>query len=449
MWVFRDLACLAKERLQAAHDARINISPGTMPPDHPDRAMMEQVPRIVTLPVRLLTLVATVVMALVVTFKQRLTTGYDQNFLIFRAAADHLRAGQDLYAAYPALHADLFKYSPTFALFFAPWAVLPVPVAHLIWTLCSGLALWASLSALYPDHRHGVAWCAVAGGLVLDMQRAQTNALVAALMIGAFALAERGRLRRAIVCIGIGTSVKIFPVLAAIAALWLPTRRRTLGYAAVTGMLLIAAPLLVTSATSLSMQYQSWYAREQLDAVAGVGECWSCPGQPVSGAALYGGIMFHVRLLLGDVPNWPVQLGGLIVLGATLVVRRRDFAVRAFQRRILASLLLFVVVFNPQAESPSFVLAACGVAVWYCEGEATATRAWILGVAVAVISFGASDLVPVALRHSVMIPYRVRTLPCFLIWVLLHVELLSLRFNAICDLAKADQTNAGRGPALA
>src|SRR5262249_18018655 len=34
------------------------------------------------------------------------------NFLIFRAAFDHLVAGRDLYAAYPGEHADLFKYSP-------------------------------------------------------------------------------------------------------------------------------------------------------------------------------------------------------------------------------------------------------------------------------------------------------------------------------------------------
>ena len=47
------------------------------------------------------------------------------NFLIFRAAYSHLVAGRDLYIAYTAEHVDLFKYSPTFALLFAPFAWLP------------------------------------------------------------------------------------------------------------------------------------------------------------------------------------------------------------------------------------------------------------------------------------------------------------------------------------
>src|SRR4051794_1450832 len=51
------------------------------------------------------------------------------NFLISRAAFEHLRAARDLYAAYPAEHADLFKYTPTFALLFAPFARLPFGLA--------------------------------------------------------------------------------------------------------------------------------------------------------------------------------------------------------------------------------------------------------------------------------------------------------------------------------
>ena len=50
---------------------------------------------------------------------QRTLLSRENNFWIFRAAFDHLRTGADLYAAYPELHTDFFKYSPTFALLFA------------------------------------------------------------------------------------------------------------------------------------------------------------------------------------------------------------------------------------------------------------------------------------------------------------------------------------------
>src|ERR1700712_26717 len=46
------------------------------------------------------------------------------NFEIFRLASRHLVSGEDMYAEYPAEISDRFKYSPTFALLFAPLAWL-------------------------------------------------------------------------------------------------------------------------------------------------------------------------------------------------------------------------------------------------------------------------------------------------------------------------------------
>src|SRR5438876_11250402 len=57
------------------------------------------------------------------------------NFRIFRAASLHLLHGQDLYAAYPALHFDFYKYSPTFALLFLPFALSPFWLGMLLWNL--------------------------------------------------------------------------------------------------------------------------------------------------------------------------------------------------------------------------------------------------------------------------------------------------------------------------
>src|SRR5438270_5113947 len=55
------------------------------------------------------------------------------NCEIFRAASHHLVTGEDLYARYPDALQDQFKYSPTFALLFAPFAWLPWPLALFLW----------------------------------------------------------------------------------------------------------------------------------------------------------------------------------------------------------------------------------------------------------------------------------------------------------------------------
>src|SRR3954471_5516394 len=71
--------------------------------------------------------------AIVAATMQQGVTHQHNNFLIFRAASKHLLAGTDLYAAYPAEHQDFYKYSPTFALLFLPFAYLPFSIAMLAW----------------------------------------------------------------------------------------------------------------------------------------------------------------------------------------------------------------------------------------------------------------------------------------------------------------------------
>ncbi len=384
-----------------------------------------------------------------VSVQQTVFTRYDTNFVIFRNAAQHLRAGLDLYASYPLQHADIYKYSPTFALAFVPFALLPIAVAHALWMLLCSVCVWAALASLYDDKRLGIAWVIVAGSLLLDLQRAQTNALVAALMIFSMAASQRGQVWRASFQVAAGTAVKLFPLVAAIGWIWQPAKLRALLVGGIAGGVLIAAPLFVTPFDTLVAQYHSWFARETLDAAEGVGACWHCATGSVSGSDLYGGIMFHARLLAPTLPHWPVQLAGLAILLLPAALCRADWSAPTFHRRMLASTLLFTVLFNHQAESPSFILALCGIAIWYCEGTRTRWHTLTLLVTVAIVSYGTSDLIPHDMRTSLMIPYRLRTLPCFAIWLLLQSEMLGVRRGTALQRSEVDQSHASGGPVRA
>jgi len=50
---------------------------------------------------------------------------YYNNYVIFKQSFAHLRSGSDLYGYHLQEHWDLYKYSPTFALFFGVFAWLP------------------------------------------------------------------------------------------------------------------------------------------------------------------------------------------------------------------------------------------------------------------------------------------------------------------------------------
>src|SRR5690242_19402031 len=145
---------------------------------------------------------------------QQAVYGHSNNLSIFRTATYNLVAGRDLYVAHPEQHFDFYKYSPTFALLFAPFAYLPFALAFLCWTLLNGLLLWYALDRLLPEREATVALALLYLEVLLALQYGQSNALVAALMILAFVAFESRRQLGAASSITGGAVVKLFPLAA-------------------------------------------------------------------------------------------------------------------------------------------------------------------------------------------------------------------------------------------
>ena len=58
-----------------------------------------------------------------------------QNFAIFRNSFYHLIHHQNLYARFDFEQWDFYRYSPAFALLFAPFALLPYAIGAALWNL--------------------------------------------------------------------------------------------------------------------------------------------------------------------------------------------------------------------------------------------------------------------------------------------------------------------------
>jgi hypothetical protein len=374
---------------------------------------------------------------------QRTVLSRENNFFIFRAAFEHLRSGADLYAAYPDLHADFFKYSPTFALLFGPFAVFPPTVGFALWAGVCAFAVWLGVRRLIPARPAaialGIAWIAVLG----DLQRAQSNALVAGLMVLAWSAFERQRHLGAASAIAAGAFVKIFPLAAAVGAL---LHRRWWRFSLIFGAVMAVGallPIVAAAPGSLGDQYASWYAIETQDAV-------EQPRIGVGGADLYAGLMGQFHVWFGtDWPHWPTQLAGLVILLLPLLLQRARFRERIFRIQLLASLLIFCVLFNHQAESPSYVIAMIGVAIWFAASERATWRVWIAAACVAIVNLASTDLMPRSLYREYYVPLLLKTLPLIPAWILLQLELHGIIRNAgASELAEMDQldVNVAQAP---
>ena len=108
--------------------------------------------------------------------------------------------------------------------------------------------------------------------------------------------------------------------------------------------------------TSSRRSIESWRAVESVDALSVGGG---------GGGGLYGGVMQQLRLIFGvSWPNWPVQLAGTVLLMLPLA-KWRNWQFAEFRMRFLCALLVYMVIFNHQSESPSFVIAVTGIAIWF------------------------------------------------------------------------------------
>jgi hypothetical protein len=329
------------------------------------------------------------------------------NFEIFRAASRHLVTGEDLYAEYPAELQDRFKYSPSFALLFAPFALLPSPLALFLWSVLNALVLFIAIEKVLPLRAALVANGCMLLEVLRAMQNAQSNALVAGLIILAFVALERDRIWRAAAAVVLGASVKIFPLAALTFAVPRRLAIRTGLAAAVLGIAMLLLPMLVTGPATLLAQYHSWHAIESIDAQ----QRWFSVME-----------LLH-RWLGTDWPNWPVQLAGTLVLLAPLALRRDRWTEYRFRLLYLCSVLIYVVLFNHQAERASYVIAFAGASIWFAFEPRTRWRTALYASAFVTIPL-MSTVVPVpdVLKSKTAMVYRL-VVPMLLIWVAIQFAL--------------------------
>lgn len=343
----------------------------------------------------------------------------DNNFLIFDAAFRNLRAGRNLYAPHPEQYIDLFKYSPAFAVLFAPISILPDTLGLVLWDALNTMLLAVAIVKLLPDRRGDAVLALVFLEMFGSMQHSQSNSLLAALIMLAFLGLESERQLGAALALAIGTAVKIFPIAGVTMALARPRRARFAIVFAVSLGVVLALPFLVVAPHEVRAQYASWMALLPRDAVA----------DTVAGRGMHtGGVPEMVHLWFGTRSSpFGVEVLGAALLVLPLLARFHRWADPDFRLRFLCSLLVFLVIFNHRSESPSFVIAMVGIAIWFVISTPDPVTISVIVATVAIVSIGASSAVPNAVRVGVVMHYRLKTLPCAIAWLVMQAELWGLR----------------------
>ena len=339
---------------------------------------------------------------------------YYNNYIIFKQSFFHLIHRQDLYCLYPNEYYDPYKYSPAFALIFGLLAYLPDSMGLFIWNALNAFVLFFAIYQLPGINLKykSLILVTVAVELMTCMQSSQSNALLVGLLILAFCMLEKENLLLATLFVSLTVFIKLFGVLICILFIFYPKKGKIILYMTAWFLLLSLLPMLACGSDQLIFLYKSWLTPLGNDHALSYG--YSVMGWLHS--------WFHV-----NVNKVLVLLSGLAVLLLPLL-KIKKYTLYAFRLGILTSVLVWMVIFNHMAESPTFIVAIAGVSIWFYAQKTSRLNLILLCLAIIFTCLSPTDLFPSYVRKEIFQPYVIKAVPCILIWLKMNYDLCFDRY---------------------
>lgn len=346
------------------------------------------------------------------------------NFLIFKGVYWHTVNGTSLYAAYPSEYSDVNHYGPLFSLIIAPFALLPEWAGMLLWLLFLSGWLFAAIywSGLRKSQQVYIYWfCGFTLLTALFMQ--QFNIAIAAIILSSFFLIEKEHEGWAAFFIVLGTLVKLYGIVGLAFFLFSRHKLRLTLWLALWSVILFLAPMAISSPDYIIGQYHEWFTclveknTHNLNSFA----------QNIS-------LLGFVRRTTGHADYsdlWLIIPG--MALFALPYLRFSQYKNLAFRETILASVLLFVILFSTGSEASGYVIALLGVCIWYTAAPWKRGK-WAIALMVFVFilsGMGNCDLIPKTIRHDYIQTYALRALPISIVWLWLCYELCTKDYTPI------------------
>jgi hypothetical protein len=341
------------------------------------------------------------------------------NYIIFERSFHHLINNQDLYILYPNEHWDLYKYTPAFSVFFGLFAMFPDWIGLNLWNLLNALIL---LFAIYYLPRldimeKGLILMIVLIELMTSMQNSQSNGLIAGLLVLSFGLLENKKYLFATLCIIFSACIKIFGIVGLALFLFYPKKWKLSLYTFLWTIVLFIVPLVFVDINQYLKLIQSYLAMLNNDHTISYG--YSVMGWLNS--------WFDIELN----KNTIVLVGSVVFL--IPFSRFNQYKNYTFKYLALTSILIWIVIFNHKAESPTFIIAMTGVALWFISCEKSIFNIVLFSCAFILTTLSPTDIFPRFLREEYVIPFTLKAFPCIIVWTKIIYDMIVLKKDKITE----------------
>lgn len=338
------------------------------------------------------------------------------NYMIFKGVFWHTITQTNLYTEYPSEYADVNHYGPFFSVIIAPFAILPDGIGIFCWCMLNSFLLLLAIKKLpLSDESKLLILVITSIEMMTSTHNLQVNPMLAAWLIFAFILTDKGKDFWATLFIAAGFMVKLYGVAGLLFFVFSKNKLRFVLSFIFWLIVMFLLPMLFSSPSFIISSYVGWWnvlIEKNLQNTHSL-------MQDIS-------LMGFIRRTF----HWP-NLSNIAILGpASLMIilpllRFQQYKNLLFRLSYLAIVLISVVILSTSAESSTYVIAVTGAAIWYVIYPRTKFSLALLVFMLLLTSFSPTDLFPAYIRNHFIRPYSLKALPCILIWLVLlkHISL--------------------------
>ncbi len=355
----------------------------------------------------------------IVTAILKYTNNTYNNYLIFRNVYHHFVGSTNLYSEYPSQYFDTNHYGPFFAIIIAPFALFPDWLGCVLWNVFNVLILILAIFKLplTEKHQKTVALLCI-NEVATALFSYQFNVAITGMLLFTFIFLEKNKLFLSSITIIIATLTKLYGVIGFAFFFFIKNKPKFIMIFVITLVSLIFLPSILSNPTFLLQSYIDW--KVSLLEKADFNTTSSMADISLFGliSAWFG---LKINVLYG------LLIGASVLAIALLRKNQHDYLI--YRILILCNTLLCIVLFNTNVESPTFVIAFLGIAIWYVTVPKTNWINFLLIFAIVLTSLSATDLFPKVLKTMYIQPLKLKVLPCIFIWIDISCRLIKHEFS--------------------
>lgn len=333
------------------------------------------------------------------------------NYKIFVNSFGHLINHKNLYISFND-GLDLYKYSPTFALFMGLFFWAPDYIGIICWHIFNLLILYIAVKDLEDVNNKLFLYCFILITSWGSFQVSQVNAMMGGLTYLFSMCLYKRKLNQAAILLAASTFIKIYSGFAIILLiLFKEGRSRFLLYYLSYCILLFLLPLIVMNFHQLLQLYFYWGNLLYNDSHS--------YGLSIIGAYAQLLPMGHYTVII-------INLLGLIymLIIFMIIIKSRVALSKKIIYNIISLLMLWMVIFNHKAESQTYILAYIGIAIWFFTNTKNSVFNYTLVLIVFVINLLSDTRIG---SHNVkiyLLSHCIEAIACFPVWLKISSDIL-------------------------